>query len=238
MNSMDSQHQIQVMDSFLEGVISREQAIEQGDFSSETAFDQALENYREGLEGIYDLGLEHDLKKIHEKLYTSQKRPVFTQRRLMIAASILLLGAFAFLFFQNDSEPDFDAYFEAYPNYNLIRSKETNALIYGLNLYDQQKFDSAQIVLSTLRIDTVNYDYSFYLGITYLANAEFSKASEMLKSIINIDQSNPYYQQTHWYLALAFWQNDETDQAISELELIREGQFKYEEAQQLIEQLR
>lgn len=235
---MDNQHQIQIIESFLESDISREEALKQGGFSSETAFDQAVENYREGLESIHDLGLEHDLKKIHKKLYTPQKGPVITQRHLMIAASILLFGVFAFLFFQKDSSPDFEAYFEAYPNYNLIRSKDTNALIYGLNLYDQQKFDSAQIVLGALRIDTVNYDYSFYLGITYLANAEFSKSSEILKSIIDVDNTNPYYQQTRWYLALAYWQNEDRQEAVKMLESIERGQFKYEEALELIKALR
>lgn len=237
---MDNENHIQIIEEFLTGNISREEAIKEGDFSSGATFDHAVEDYHEGLEGIRDMGLENELKKIHQKLYSSKPKQFFTKRWIVAAASIILLGVFGFLFLDGltEAEADFDSYFQPYPNYDLMRDKDTNALDKALGMYVQEKFDSAQLSFLSIKMDTLNYDYSFYLGITYLANREFPKASEILKSTLSEDHENPYYQQTRWYLALAYWQNNQTDQAISELELIRKDQFKYDEAQELLEQLR
>lgn len=237
---MDNENHIQIIEEFLIGNISREEAIKEGDFSSGATFDQAVEDYHEGLEGIRDMGLENELKKIHQKLYSPKPKQSFTKRGIVAAASIILLGVFGFLFLDDltEAETDFDSYFQPYPNYDLMRNKDTDALDKAIGLYVQQKFDSAQLSFLSVKMDTLNYDYSFYLGMTYLVNREFSKASEILKSTLSEDHKNPYYQQTHWYLALAYWQNNQAGQAISELELIRKDQFKYDEAQRLLEQLR
>lgn len=235
---MENENHIALIESLLEGNIDRDETMRLGGYASEKDLDEAISLYKEGLEDIYDLGLSNNLKEIHQKLYPTKERRLSPQRVVLVAASVILFSVFGFLIFKEANQPVFDDYFELFPNYELSRSKAAGELNKALTLYSQEKFDSAQTVFSSIQMDTLNYDYSFYFGITCLVNGEFPKAITVLKPVDTGKDQNPYYQQTRWYLALAYWQSGQVEKAIRVLESIKAEQYKYEEARELIGLLR
>ena len=121
------------------------------------------------------------------------------------------------------------------------RSGETDETKMLLNeamkAYHEKDFMNAQRKFATLNeIETDNNAYQFYESLSLLGANQSEKAIAEFKQIL----AQPYHlflEQSKWYLGLAYLQNLDNANAKSTFEAIQKGQYKYQEAQTILEHL-
>lgn len=152
---------------------------------------------------------------------------------LLVAASIVLLSVFGYLFLRNQ-ESSFDNYFAHFDQLVTFRGSEKAAYSDGLEAYSNKNYPLAYERL--LKAEPLNEELRFYLAVSALGAEKYEEAiSNFL--IIGSDGENKYSEQIRWYLALAYWQNEELKKSLNLLKSIKKGQFNYNLARDLIYQL-
>ena len=107
----------------------------------------------------------------------------------------------------------------------------------AISAYDQSDFTTAiQQFQIVQRLDKTQSVYTFYEGISLLGLQNAKAAIPILEKIKD-DKDPKWREQSQWYLALAYLQNNEIDKAKDLLQDIQNGQFQYAKAQDLLEQL-
>ncbi|MDA3906310.1 MAG: hypothetical protein PF484_09570, partial [Bacteroidales bacterium] len=78
----------------------------------------------------------------------------------------------------------------------------------------------------------------FYLAITQLHNNKTKKSINTFSALFQLDNDFAYYEETRWYLALAFVKQNKKKKAKSILkELIEYEGYYYDDATELLNQL-
>jgi tetratricopeptide (TPR) repeat protein len=136
---------------------------------------------------------------------------------LGIAASLAIIIAVTYYIFYNNTNPDntlFTAYFSPYTNvvYTIYRDpaqpKTDDKLKLAFEAYDQQDYQTASTQFEKLKADNLNPSeikqedevILFYLGNTYLAMGETSKAIDIFTRY-SFDKFNT---EARWYLSLSY----------------------------------
>jgi len=193
----------------------------------------ALEDFENLTIQLKAVDLGKRLKCIHEDVVKKADRKVNIQR-WSAAASLILLATFSFLLL-NPSEPKFSEYFTHFNELVTFRDSDSMDYAEGLEAYTRKDYNAAYISLK--EIENLSDELKFYLGISALGSERPSEAILTFKQLSRTS-SNEYYQQTKWYLGLAYWKMGDLKRAIALWESIPASEFKYEESRELIEKLR
>lgn len=175
---------------------------------------------------------------------TGPRVSIFSRRVLGIAASFLVLaGVFGVYYFTRPLSMSelYASYYEEYPMLLSQRSEaqnETNQLLSTAILaYQNREFQTACAQFSQLRRSAPeNAAYTFYLGLCYLELDKTQEAILTFQELLALE-AGPYLELTRWYLALAYLDTEQVDLARSAFTEIKAGQFKYEEAQKILNSL-
>ncbi len=166
-------------------------------------------------------------------------------RTWAIAAALLVLIAASFWIFSNGSNPEssdlFAEHFEVYRNPIFTRSGEPNQennWQKAIEAYAKGNYENAisSFEASINEEGTIVYLAQYYLGISYLSQAK--PKPEMAITAFNkvLTSDNDYHQQALWYKAMAYLLMNDKIMATNMLkELISEGDFKSNEAKEILE---
>lgn len=118
-----------------------------------------------------------------------------------------------------------------------IRSVEIssgNALAEAFKHYKQNDFNNALKYFNSLDNQITA---KFYSGVCYIELEEFDQAIESFTFVIN-DKDNLFVEQADWYLGLIYLMNNQRQKAISQFELIANGDSYYApQAEEIIKYL-
>ena len=145
-----------------------------------------------------------------------------------IAASITLIVTTLYVTLP---EPDLYAqYYEPYPD--LVSSRAITDNSYALYYYGRAEYDKA--IAEFEKMEQLGEDEKFYAGLTYLALGQLDSAELYLKESLNTN----WGANAKWYLALTHLKSQNLQQCVMYLEMIDPGTFKYEEAQEMLDELK
>lgn len=111
-------------------------------------------------------------------------------------------------------------YKKAKANYADGQFKEANVLF---REYDQAKPNVPKVWLA--------------IGSAEFKLNDLDAALRSFQKVLNMNESEAYHPQVHWFLALCYLKKDEPEKAISHLNGIKEGQDYYLKAKKLIKKL-
>lgn len=233
---MSSEVDIALLEQYLAEEIDRSQVLSvDGEPISDDALDVAIKDYEETVLSLEGAALKNQLKVLHETLDLREKKSAFP-RWLAVAASIVLITVFGTLIWQSkNSTPEFTEYFDHFDQLVTFRNSDSTDYSAGLEAYSERNYAEAYILLE--RVDSLSDELKFYHGLSALGSEDFEKAISLFE-ILGTSSSNKYYQQTRWYLALAYWQAGLVAKAQNLLDEIEAGEFKYQESLKLIDKLR
>jgi len=120
---------------------------------------------------------------------------------------------------------------------NQIRSVQISsgdALSEAFKHYKQNNFNSALKYFNSLDNQITA---KFYSGICFIELEEFDKAIDSFTFVVN-DKDNLFVEQADWYLGLIYLMNNQRQMAISQFELIANGDSYYaSQAEEIIKYL-
>lgn len=80
-----------------------------------------------------------------------------------------------------------------------------------------------------------NDEHHFFLGLSYLYEERPDAAIRNLLRVPELNASSKFLQEHRWFLALAYLKNKQVDEGKAALLSIQPGEWKYQEAQRLLE---
>jgi len=190
----------------------------------------ATQNVIEGIEGYAFkqwLGAHHA-----EYLAQTKSRTVRLYYISGIAASVLFLICVVFVL-QYNSPSNYYTYFKPYPANVVFRGDQNPSMDKALQLYDQGNFKEALVEFEKIPSSISTEELQFFRALSYLAIEQPDAASKILKEMKPVQ----YEEQVQWYLALCYVLDSNKQEAKKELELIRKGEYEYENAQILLSKM-
>ena len=230
---MNKNVDIALLEKYLEGEIGAQEVLDaEGKALNEQDLKAALSDYREATLGLEVAGFREGLQEAYERNQAparSAKKPWwFAAAAVLLALAVVLLGPWG------EGEPHYTEYFEPFEQYQTFRGADAGGEAAAFEAYSRGNYAEAFQLFQT--IENPSESVQFYQGMSAMANHDFEGAIGLLESLGN-DEAGEFIQQVRWYLGLAYWQAHQTDSAVSTLQLIKEGQFKYSESRDLIEAL-
>lgn len=219
---------ISLLERYLEGEV--EQLLdENGVALTEQEVAQAIEEYQDLVIQLEGAALKAQLQERHA-VKTEKKGKITRLYWLAAAAAVLLSITFAYLWKQK-SAPQFEDYFTHFKQLETNRGTTSSDFATALESYSRRSYEEAYTLLSAL--DKPPKEAFFFQGVSALATERTQQAIDaFLKA--GIDPTNRYYQQTRWYLALAYWKAGDLDKAKRYWSSIPEDDHNYELAQELL----
>lgn len=233
---MNKEVNLELLESYLAGDIGADKVLDQeGNVLTLEELEVAVEEYENVLIHMEGAALKEELKNMQR---TMEKQPPKPKYRLWyaVAASILILITASFLWQNMNNEPEFGDYFDHFDQLRNFRTGDEQAHSEGMEAYSRRSYSEAYSLLSETSTTELDAELKFYLVVSALGSDHLSEATDLLEELKR-DEGNKYYQQINWYLALAYWKSKDFDKAIGQLKTIKKGQFKYQEAQKLMNDL-
>ncbi|PLX12912.1 MAG: hypothetical protein C0597_12395 [Marinilabiliales bacterium] len=152
-----------------------------------------------------------------------------------VAAVVVLLIVIANVYFNPfnklDQQEIFQSYYDTYPSINGHRSgtsAEQNVnLVSAFNYYDESNYKEAEPYFKwVLEKDQSNVSNQFYLAICLIENSKLSEAEIYLNDLI-LKQDHLFWEQSHWYLALVYIEQEKVEQAKAIFEKIVKEKMTY-----------
>lgn len=231
---------IEKVERYLSGELTRKEVKEENDkIPSDDELDEAIDLYNTSKNLIELSGLREDLKSIHEEYIAEteseiaevkSKNTTWMWWTAAVAAMAILLAVFSGVL-QNQS-PEFDDYFSAYPDLVSVRGSEGdmgNAMRY----YSLHNYEASLKEFDKLVSDSLNHEVLFYQAIAALAIDRYKLAQSNLEKLMG-SKNNTYWQQTKWYLGLAYWKAGQIEKAKEVLSKIEKGEDQYDQARDLL----
>lgn len=232
---------IERIDKYLANELtSQERASMEELIASDDDIRQKVEVAKMTIDGLQDYELKESFKSLHDK-YSSQTKTVSFANRYWIsgiAASILLVIVSTVIFLQKSSNPKdlFAENFSPYPNIYTARGNSAESSFEkGISAYSKGDYSNAIKYFDNNENIAVNYvEYAnFYKGLSLLATGEGDKAFPLFEGV----QLSQLGEQAHWYACLSLLEQGEVKQAITYLKKIKQGQYKYDQAQEILDDL-
>ncbi|MEO9802789.1 MAG: hypothetical protein ABJF04_06060 [Reichenbachiella sp.] len=233
----DSLNDIARIERYLEGKLDsgEHQAFEK-ELETNTELAELVVLQKDIVDGVVSEGLKRQLKQYHTELF---ERPNKKSRWYYIgaAASLALLVTSIYLFFDRSTSNEelFVAYFDPYPNLVTTRGNITNNFKKGMENYSNRNYNEA--ILDFEEIDKNEPEYTemiFYKGVSHLALNQPTKAVELFEQFRDFGE---YNEQAIWYLGMGYLKLGNIENVQKQLLQLKFGDFKYREAQELLEQL-
>ncbi len=212
--------------------------------TQDDAFLKAFENFKE-LEAVFQdaeiisfkeqLGAWDEEQKSETKSTEHKPTRVIPIRSLAVAASIAIITFFGIQFFlKNDGNDQLaQTYFSTYDNVITVRGAKEDideALVY----YDTQDYKEA---INLLKEYPENITAQFYLGESYMASEKYDLAIQAY-SIVVVDEGTVFSEVATFHLALAYLGMDDAEKAKTILSEIPSGSDYYQEALEVLEDLK
>ncbi|AXT57680.1 hypothetical protein J8L88_21600 [Aquimarina sp. MMG015] len=222
-------------------------------------FDNLLENdttFRKDVEFLKDLnlvagvedrdGLRNSLAGFEAKIEAKETKviPLFNYKKLLVAASILLvvaIGGITFLKpFGVDTNQLYAENFEPYKNVvtPIVRGDEaTNEETIAFTSYESKNYELAAEQFGNLFKTTKSAYFLLYQANSLLASNKTQEAIPLLEQHISLgDQLS---ERGKWYLSLAYLKENRKKEAINLLEeMSKTGSFKKSDVDKLLSQLK
>lgn len=185
--------------------------------------------------------LKKDSGKAKDKVVPlgSKKKKTRTILRWSMAATIALaLGAAVYLVAtsRNISATElYASYYEPYAEEINVRNGDATTLAnQASQLYKEGKYDAAlPEFMKVLEAEPANAEVQLAIGISQLELNRFEKATQTFSAV-----TNPLYKdQAQWYLAMTFLKQSDLGSAKTVLGAIEKGDFKYDQAQEILKRL-
>lgn len=231
-------YDIETIEKYLEGKLEKTEleAFEK-ELTINAELAEQVEIYKSAIDELSNEGLRAHLKDIHNDLFIEPKNKQRWLYYIVIAASVLLLITFGYLFTNRtlSNETLFTTYFDPYPNLITTRNNDTSPFGKAMESYSHHKYEKAIQAFKEVSKNKQTFeDLIFYKGISYLALSLPNEAIPLFEQLEDLEQ---YKEQITWYMAMTYLQLDEIENTRKRLLQIEEGSFKYAEAQELLEQL-
>jgi tetratricopeptide (TPR) repeat protein len=188
--------------------------------------------------------LKKELQEV-EKLRLKNRRSIFIQRWSIAASIALLVGIFGLNLFKNGSMTDFDSLYQTHfsPYENVVyplRRGESNDYLKNIafTAYEKQQYQQAVNAFFNAYEKNEESELLFYLGISLLANKEYSEGNVVLKKCLHLNSE--FESQIRWYLGLSHVKLNNLETAKYHLKLLantKQG-FKQSESKTLLEKLK
>ncbi|MHA7055833.1 tetratricopeptide repeat protein [Aquimarina sp. M1] len=227
--------------------------------SEKDQFDTLLENditFREDVELLKNLkvvtGTEsrNELRKtmtnFEAKIAVKETKviPLFNYKKLLVAASILLLvaigGTMFFDPFGVSADTLYADNFEPYKNVvtPIVRgSTDDNDEVLAFTSYENKNYKLAADQFGTLYETTERPYFLLYRANALLAISNIKEAIPLLEAHIALQ--GQLSERGKWYLSLAYLKDNRKEEAITLLdEIVQNGSFKTGDAKKLLQQLK
>lgn len=206
-----------LIDMYFEEKLSSQQKIEfdelmsiDPDFYEEVAFQKALK--------IAIRKEERENVKSYFQSLDESKQPYKNWWYAAVAAVILLCGISWYLLNPTlmRSQEIYLAYFEPYPNVvaPIVREEQKNEIevLQAFELYEEGKYDAAAIAFEQLYYENGQSYALLYQSISLMASGLPHEAIPLMEQK-DWSRDNNYSVIAHWYLALAYLENQEVQKA-------------------------
>ncbi len=246
-----TERDLELLEHKLRGTLSESDKTELESKMQDKDFAQAAADFEMLLGGIDAKGddelkamlLEEEAKfEVQaDKQEGTQTAKVFTLRRVMaVAATLLLLVLATFIWQQNEKEQAnyLSDNFIPYRNvfYPIDRSgAAVNAKERAFKAYEQKNYTEALSGFNTILADSLDYGVLFFKANTLLA---MEKVDEAITLFDKIPQHERFYEQSQWYLGLAYLEKGDFTSAKQYLKTVAEnGGYKSQQSQELLKTL-
>ncbi|WP_378181325.1 hypothetical protein [Aquimarina sp. SS2-1] len=170
--------------------------------------------------------------------------PLFNYKRLLVAASILLVVAIGGITLLNpfgvDTNELYADNFEPYKNVvtPIVRGENDNdAEVIAFTSYETKDYESAANQFETLYETTKRPYFLLYQANALLALDKTAEAIPLLEKHISLNDE--LSERGKWYLSLAYLKDNRKKEAINLLkQMVEVGSFKKGDAEKLLEQLK
>lgn len=234
---MNDRVDIVLLQQYLAGEIPEDAVLhEDGSPVSKDQLESAIKEFEDVALQVEGAALKSHLQDLHNSLNLDKKKTkAIPQRWLMVAASFILIAAFLTIIWQRNStsSPAFGDYFDHFDQLVTFRDSDSTYYSAGLEAYTKRNYVRAYELLSN--IDSLGNELSFYEAVSALGSEKLDSAIVLFEKL-GTNSSNKYYQQVKWYLSLAYWKAGKLEKASKLWDSISENEFKYSEAQQLIQE--
>ncbi len=163
-------------------------------------------------------------------------RPIL--RWSMAAAIALAIGASVYIVATNQTMSSQDLYANYYQPYaediSVRNATAEDIANQASQFYKNKNYESAlPLFLKILETEPDNAEVQIATGICQLELGRFEKANQTFSAVVN-----PLFkEQAQWYLGMNFLKRSDMENAKTILEGIKEGDFKYEKAQEILNKL-
>ena len=213
------------------------------EFKNEVTF---LEDLRT-VSGVEDRnGLRKSITNFEAKISANETEvvPLFNYKKLLVAASILLVvaigGITIFNPFSVNTDTLYAANFEPYKNVvtPIVRGEsDDNEEIVAFTSYESKDYESAADQFNKLYQKTQRPYFLLYQANAILASNKVVEAIPLLEKHITLNDE--LSDRSKWYLSLAYLKENRKEEAIDLLEnLSATGSFKKSDVDELLDQLR
>lgn len=213
---------------------------EDSDFKSDVDFHTDLKRVAEAEDDDYFKEMLSDFEAQARTENSIKKR---FPTKWLVAASIALIAGLAYFFTVDSSASTQDLFvsnFEPYRNvvHPIVRgeegqTKKTNAFA----AYQTGDYETALPLLDELYTNTKEPYYLFYRANALIELNRAKEAVPLLQQ--HLKTNDTLVKNSPWYLAMAYLQLDDKENAIKMLqEVIKNGKYKVEEAQKLLDALK
>ncbi|MCG8411416.1 MAG: hypothetical protein MI739_09035 [Bacteroidales bacterium] len=190
-----------------------------------------------------------NLRKTMHEIFKNKKQDqihIFQKRIRYAAASLILLivtgGVINKIIPSNlDYNKVFEKYYTPYKATDIFRSGNTQTdkiLLNAINYYVKHDFAKALILFEeVIKVKENDIAVNFYLGISYIEQEKYTKASISFNSVI-INNDNLFIEQAKWYLSLCYLKTKQKNNATNLLnELVSEKSSYASQAKEMLEQI-
>ena len=213
-------------------------------FQEDKSFAKDVNLYKGLKKAITDkdaIAMEELFGEVENELFPKEKKVRSLRILWMAAAASVVLAAAVWslqLFAEPSAEELFANHFEPYKLGFVDRGEDNLSAIEEANYYyASQDFKEATLAIEALKAtDKTNQYYSFYLALSYIGNSESTKAIPLLQEVLQSEQLD-LHDPAEWYIAMAFLQQGQKDNAKKQLEKISKKSSKFQQlAHQLLDE--
>lgn len=221
----------ELIEKYVQGRLTETEQVEfnwllksEDDFKEYVEFHQKLKKVTEAEDDAHFRKL---LAEFEEEAIGQQSKVGTLPAKWLVAASIALLLTLGYIFVFNQTQSTqelFNEYFQPYPNvtHPIVRnSGEASTKNDAFSAYDNEDYEKASTTFSELYSETGESYYLFYKANALIQLNRAKEAIPVLKEHLNFDDK--LNDKTHWYLAMAYLQIDDTENAKIMLQKVVDG---------------
>jgi hypothetical protein len=227
-----SEHQINKFDLYLNNQMSSaERDAFEKTLLENKKLNSIFESYKTGLYAIKTQSF-HDESKAFIISKRKRTRNLQVLRVISIAAAIALIAVFSSRILLNQNSNRYEVFqnaFTPFPDITAMRNDNDNSLSKAMQAYSIGRYELA-IEIFDKKPDSDTS--SFYRGISFLALEIPEKAISNLSAI---SKTSIFYEESIWYLSLAYFLNDECIMMKDNLNTLHFNETRDQKAKLLLE---